>query len=256
MLIERMNDKYSADINFSLISDNLLIFTLIICLCCGDTYAQAFEVHYAGALKNFKMKNDISAKFDLQKLEGKSDLYALGAFENLKGEIQIFNSVPYSTHAIDEKIVFDATFNKKASLLVYTQIPSWRALPIPENITSQSQLETFIAQTATKSGIDARKPFPFLITGKAKGLSWHVIDWDENDSVHSHQKHIESGPNGHLENIDIDVLGFYSDKHKGIFTHHTTNIHMHFIIQDKTLAGHVDKLIPGATMHLKLPMVN
>lgn len=220
-----------------------------------DAFSEEYQVKHAGALKNFKMKGDISAKFALQDLKGKLGLYALGAFEKLKGEIQIFNSIPYSSFVFDGKLAFDTSFNPNASLLVYAQVQSWQELSISQSVSSQSQLEEFLAESAVKKGLNIERPFPFLITGKAKSLLWHVIDWDENDKEHSHQKHIESGPNGNLEDIDVKVLGFYSRKHKGIFTHHTSNVHMHFITKDKTLAGHIDKLTPGMGMRLKLPVL-
>lgn len=229
--------------------------TLILLICCCAANAYEYNVEHAGALKNFRMKGDISAKFNLKQLENKPGIYALGAFENLKGEIQIFNSVPYNTFVEDRKIIFDTTFEKKAALLVYSQVKSWQELSIPKNISSQSELETFIQTMAVKNGLNIKKPFPFLISGNAKLVSWHVINWDENDKEHNHQKHIESGLNGRLVDTKIDILGFYSNQHKGIFTHHSTNMHMHFKTKDKTVAGHIDKLEPGLNMRLKLPTV-
>jgi len=216
-------------------------------------HAEKYQVNYAGALKNFMLNGDISAKISLQNLEGKKGLYALGAFENLKGEIQIFNAIPYNSFVSGGKLAFDTSFKKKASLLVYAQVQSWQELPIPESISSYNQLENYIAEIAIKRGITIKEPFPFLITGNAKLITWHVINWDKNDRIHTHRKHIESGLNGNLENINVTILGFYSGKHKAIFTHHTTNMHMHFKTEDKNIAGHIDKFIPGKSMFLKLP---
>ena len=233
----------------------ICVLTLLMAFLSTAAHSEEYQVKHAGALKNFKMKGDISAKFALQDLEGKPGLYALGAFAKLKGEIQIFDSIPYGCFVSDGKLAFDTSFNQKASLLVYAQVQSWQELSVPQSVSSHSQLEQFVVEAAVKRGLNIEKPFPFLINGKAKSLFWHVIDWDENDKEHSHQKHIESGPNGNLENTDVDVLGFYSTKHKGVFTHHTSNMHMHFITKDKTLAGHIDKLTPGVKMRLKLPIV-
>lgn len=211
------------------------------------------QVKHAGALKNFKMKGDISAKFDLKELDGKQNLYALGALEKLKGEIQIFGSMPYHSLVANGELAFDTTLSKKASLIVYAQVPFWQEIAIPNHIATHARMEAFIADAADKHGINTEAPFPFLITGNAGALQWHVIDWDENDKEHSHQKHIASGLNGELEHVDVKILGFYSSKHKAIFTHHTTNMHMHFITADKKLAGHVDHLKPGQGMQLHLP---
>jgi acetolactate decarboxylase len=198
-------------------------------------------------------KGDISAKISLSELKDKPNLYALGAVENLKGEIQVFDGEPLIAFASKGKLSFDTSFDKKATLLVYTQVPEWKELTISNTITSYEQLETFIRESAEKNGLDVEEPFPFLISGKAKSLDWHVIDWKEGDAEHTHKKHIESGPHGTLTDTDIEILGFYSNKHHAIFTHHSTNMHLHFITKDRSIAGHLDGLELGRNMFLKLP---
>ena len=64
-------------------------------------------------------KGDISSKVDLKKFENFDHFYALGAIENLKGEIQIFDGKPYVTTVVDGKLVFDNSFNKKVTAKTY-----------------------------------------------------------------------------------------------------------------------------------------
>ncbi len=228
-------------------------FTLITLFILGAQQVKAFEVMHAGALKNFMRRGDISSQFELKDLENKEGIYALGALENLVGEIQIFNSVPFNTFTSQGKIAFDKSFTRNASLLVYAQVKEWKETKIPKSITSRKQLEEYIQQHALQSGINIEKPFPFLISGKSKLISWHVINWNKNDNNHTHRKHIESGPHGKIKNINANILGFYSTKHKSIFTHHSTNMHMHFKTSDHSLAGHIDEIVLGSEMVIKLP---
>ncbi|TKJ41633.1 decarboxylase [candidate division LCP-89 bacterium B3_LCP] len=223
---------------------------------CGTTYAEDYKVEHAGALKNFMHKGDISAKYSLSELQNKDGLYALGALENLKGEIQIFDGVPYNSFVSHGKLSFDTSFEKKASLLVYTQIKEWEESKISNEIISHKQLENYIEKIALQSGVNIEEPFPFLITGNAKSITWHVINWNPEDVNHTHRKHIESGLNGKLINVNATILGFYSNKHKAIFTHHTTNMHMHFKTDDNKVAGHIDEIELGRNMFLKLPKTN
>ena len=172
-----------------------LIMGLMIIGCSSQIcQADGYKVEHKGALRNMMHKGDISAKISLSELKDKPNLYALGAVENLKGEIQVFDGEPLIAFASDGKLSFDSSFDKKATLLVYTQVPEWKELTIPNTITSYEQLETFIRESAEKNGLDVEEPFPFLISGKAKSLDWHVIDWKEGDTEHTHKKHIESGP--------------------------------------------------------------
>ncbi len=215
--------------------------------------ANKFKVDYNGALKHMMHKGDISAKVDLKAFAHKDHFYALGALENLKGEIQIFDSKPFNTMVIDSTLRFDTTFDKKATLLVYATVNKWKSFNIPEHIVTYKELENYIEQTAKKHLITIDEPFPFLLEGTPKFIDWHVINWKDGDMEHSHEKHVNSGLNGTLKKKQVEMLGFYSDSHHAIFTHHTTNMHIHVKTKDNKLAGHVDGLTLEKGMVLKLP---
>jgi len=213
----------------------------------------SLKVEHKGALKNFMMKGDISSKVGLSEFKGKTNFYALGAVENLKGEIQIFNSEPFITSVEKNKLKIDRTLNKNASLLVYASVEKWKSITVPKYISSYEQLEEYIEKTAAENGIDIEQPFPFLLEGLMDSIDWHVINWKDGDTIHTHQKHKTSGLYGTLEDKEVEMLGFYSKSHHAIFTHHTTNMHIHVKTIDDDLAGHVDGLYLGSGITLKLP---
>ena len=230
----------------------LVVVSVIVLVVSCNSGNQNTEVKYTGALRSM-MTGNLQATASLDSLSVKPHLYALGAFENLKGEIQIFNGKAFNSSVQSGNLVFDKTFDKKASLLVYAEIASWKDIEIPSSIDSSKKLETFIEEQAKLLSINAKKPIPFLIEGKAESLSWHVINWKDGDTEHTHQKHKESGLNGVEENKEVEIIGFFSKSHKAVFTHHTTFLHMHFKSQNEELAGHVDDLKLGSNMILKLP---
>ena len=238
----------------------LLLLTVISINSCGtdkketaDNETNKFKVEYKGALKNMMHKGDVSAKADLNDFETSEHFYALGALENLKGEIQIFDSKPFNTMVVDSVLTFDNSFSKKATLLVYASVSKWKSINIPNTVVIYEQLESYIEQAAKENQIQIDKPFPFLIEGTPKSFDWHVINWKDGDTEHSHEKHISSGLNGTIKNRQVEMLGFYSDSHHAIFTHHTTNMHIHVKTVDNKIAGHVDGLTLGEGMTLKLP---
>ncbi len=234
----------------------LLLFTISITSCKTDHKESTnFKVEYSGALKNVMHKGDISSKVELKKFENIEHFYALGAIENLKGEIQIFDTSVYNTMVVDSALNFDNSFDKKATLLVYACINKWKSFKIPESIVTYKELELFISETAKDNQIKVDEPFPFLLEGKPKYIDWHVINWKDGDTEHSHEKHISSGLNGRLINTQVEMLGFYSDSHHAIFTHHTTNMHIHLKTIDNKIAGHVDGLNLEKGMILKLPNI-
>lgn len=216
--------------------------------------SKGIEVQYAGALRNIMHGNDLRAKVELGDFAETPNFYALGALENLKGEILILDSKPYLATTVDDEIAINQNFDAKATLLVYSQVKAWKSIEIPDGIESISELETFLVESVEEQGLDPEIPFPFLIEGQAVSLQYHVINWPDGDTEHSHKKHQTSGPHGTLENLEVEILGFHSTKHTGIYTHHSSNVHMHFKNMEANYSGHVDQLSLKAGMVLKLPM--
>lgn len=211
-------------------------------------------VRYTGALRTI-MSGELGPTISLDTLAQKSNLYALGAMENLKGEVQIFDGKPFNSVVNTKEIQIDNSYDKKAALLVYTQVQEWQTLELPAEIATIEDLEEFVFDNAKALRIDTTAPFPFMIEGKVMSVDWHVIDWNENDKVNTHQKHKESGLKGRLNDAEVEIIGFFSKEHKAVFTHHTTFVHMHFKTEDAILAGHIDALELGTKMQLKLPKI-
>lgn len=229
-----------------------LSFLMVLVNACNEKKDNDFEVGHAGALRTI-MSGNLTATVTLDSLESKPNLYAIGAVENLKGELQIFDGEPFNSKVQDNAVIVDSSFDQKAALLVYTQVSNWMDIEVPSGLRDKMELEEFIQKAAVEHGISTEKPFPFLIEGTVGSLSWHVIDWPKGDMEHTHQKHKNSGLNGQVMDRKVTILGFFSLHHKAVFTHHTTNVHMHFKTGDGLLSGHLDDLQLGDNMILKLP---
>lgn len=212
-----------------------------------------WKVKYEGALKNIMKKGDLSAHIQLEELRSFSNLYALGAKENLKGEIQIFNSKSFNSMAKEDGIMIDTSYYGAATLLVFASVEKWKETAIEDGVETYKELEKFIVKSAIHHGLSADHPFPFRIIGKVTSIDWHVINWKDGDMEHSHEKHINSGINETLQHTDVELIGFYSDSHHSIFTHHTTDMHIHFKSKSGDVAGHVDGLLLGGGMKLYFP---
>ena len=234
----------------------ILFFLFVIIMnSCSTSNNKEVEVHYYGALKNMMHKGDLSAKVTLDELKDMNHLYALGAVDNLKGEVLILDGVPSVSYVegndSSKIMMLDNSFEKKACLLVTASVEQWESIIIPNTVITYENFEGFVKKAASESGVNTDEPFPFMIEGFIKSFDWHIIDWPEGDTEHSHDKHIHSGLYGTLENQAVEMLGFYSDKHHAIFTHHTTNMHVH-VKSDKAI-GHADSFTLGENMILKLP---
>lgn len=202
---------------------------------------QVVSVDHVGALFNMMHKGDTSAKIGLQSVVNRSHLYALGAIEKLKGEILVWDALVLLSANDNGVVRISNDPDVQATLLVYAYVQNWKKLTELSAFSDAATREAKIAALAKEHGLSVDEPFPFLLRGTAERLSWHVIDWKEG-MEHSHHNHITSGPHGTKEKVDIDILGFYSTKHTAIWTHHSSNVHMHMKTVDGTLAGHVDEL--------------
>ena len=217
------------------------------------TPAPVYHVQQRGALSTLMHEGDLRAAIALDSLRHVPNLYALGAMENLKGEVLIYGSEAFVSSVQDSAVHVARDFKHKAALLVYVQIKRWQEIKILEKVQSMKALESFVAQTAKQRGLKTDEPFPFLLRGVIARLDWHVIDWAEGDTVHTHAKHKASGLHDKLEQEGVEILGFYSERHRGIFTHRESNMHLHMKTAAGNLAAHVDDLSLDGEASLFLP---
>ena len=202
------------------------------------------EVQVFGALKAMMHQGDYRAHIQLEDLNPQAGLFALGAMKDLAGEILILDGVPLHTRPNGDSVYMDKDFSGGATLLVASVVTQWVEIRVPSAIRDQKQLVRFIQTSAEKMGFGRQRPFPFLLRGQVESIHWHVIDGTKIQTGDSHEKHRQSGPHGMLRDVEVEILGFHSKNHKGIFTHHDTPVHMHFALKDYTLAGHLDSLVP------------
>jgi alpha-acetolactate decarboxylase len=236
-----------------MIKKHLLLCTCILLMTSCSTIKKP-DVSVYGALFEMMHQGNLTTRIDLNSLENEKHVYGLGALTDLKGEILIIDSKPYiSKEAVDGSIEISNSFNHEAALFVESKVEKWDSTQLPENINSISDLEGFLESIAEEHSLDIEQPFPFMIKGVIPSVDWHIINWPEGDSEHSHEKHINSGLSGSLKDTPVQILGFYSKHHQAIFTHHTTYIHMHLLTNDSNIAGHIDDIIFNGNQILHLP---
>lgn len=217
--------------------------------CKKDASSVLIPVESAGTLRQIMHEGDISAKIDLETLVGRPNLFGLGAAEGLKGEIMIWQGEAFLTTVAGSGLATYDGFRKKASLLVYSEVAAWDSFPLPPEVVDLATLEAYLPKAAAAAGIDAQNPFPFLLKGRPEIVSWHVIDWDPDDTEHTHAKHQQAGMQSGWKNTPTEMLGFYNQT-PGIFTHHSSNIHLHATTPDRRLVAHLDQAtgINGMTL--------
>ncbi len=211
-----------------------------------------FTVEHYGMLREIMMEQKMQSRIDLSTLKQVENLYALGAMDELRGEILIIDGQPVNSRANDGSLTIDTSFNSGAALLVKTEVKEWKVIEVDLDVSGLKQLENRIAALADQNEIDVDLPFPFQIIGTANRLEWHVIN-AADATERNHDAYKEAGLSGTEIQSEVQILGFYSNQHEGVFTHHGSYIHLHFVNQDRTKMGHVDELEFNGPIQLLLP---
>lgn len=209
------------------------------------------EVKVSGAMKNIMMKGDLNAYANLDTLP-KMNLYALGPIEGLKGEAVILNGEIYSSQKIDNRIINGKGKVSKMAMLVYSYVENWEAFVVSAKVSNYTELEALISQTAKQNGYDITMPFAFKIEAKPQSVNYHIIDWKTGVN-HTMENHKQFAFSGKSQNSNATFLGFYSDHHHSVFTHHTTNMHVHVLDEKSKNVGHLDDIKVNSMITIYLP---
>jgi len=226
------------------------VFTLLTTFFCYTANAQvSVKVH--GAMSQIMRKGDLSAAVDIDTL-ARQHLFALGPVAGLKGEIMVVDGTVYTSVRSGDTIQNVATI-PKAAMLVYSYVSEWKQLEKKVTISNLRDLEKMVEHSAKEGGVDTAQPFVFMVEAKAKRAGYHVIHW-EDGIKHTLDNHKQFAIHKEEKEQDVILLGFYSKHHHSIFTHHSTNMHVHILSRSRGIAGHLDDIqIEGpVTMHFPL----
>ncbi|HZL86054.1 MAG TPA: hypothetical protein VFD07_11835 [Candidatus Krumholzibacteria bacterium] len=104
--------------------------------------------------------------------------------------------------------------------------------------------------------MDVDKRFPFLLVGDFDDLEWHVVDGRRVDAGETtHQDHLLASVQVRRSRASATLVGFYSDKDQGAFTHMGSKTHIHCALDEPLSAGHVDHVTVPAGTTVKFPVL-
>lgn len=196
-------------------------------------------VKIVGAMKNVMWKGQLGSNINLDTISNKKGLYGLGPLSYLSGELLINDGKSYSSKVIsDTSMIVDESYKVSAPFFVYTTVNEWTEITLPTNIKSIPDLEKFIEKMTT----EYQRPFAFKLKGVVAKAVIHIQNLAKGTKVSSPEEAHQGQVKYHLAEEPSEIIGFFSTKHKGIFTHHDTYLHMHLITKDENKMGHLDEL--------------
>jgi acetolactate decarboxylase len=211
-----------------------------------------YKLWFIGGMRDAIMAGKREAMLDLRALKDQSHLYGVGPLDGLSGEVTIADSRPSLARVgSDKRVHVTENFEAGAPFFVWAHVPRWTDIAVSEQVRTYQELELFVGQAGKHAGLI--QPFPFVVTGRPRLVDFHIVDAkpDTPAGMAAHQK-IQIPFEIHEQ--EATLVGFWSDKHHGIFTPVGSNVHIHFQTSNNDNSGHVQGIDRGqGGMSLRLP---
>lgn len=217
--------------------------------------APSIAVETFGTLREMIHDGRTGARAPLSAALSRPHAYALGALARLEGEFVIMDGKVWESRPGEHGAIRTTTYAPaadSAALMVVSHVAAWRDIRVTRAIPIGVLQET-LAVRAAALGLPRSGPFPFLIEGPVTGLRWHVVDGRLlAPGPSSHEAHAKAAVHGVGDEANATLVGFYSDHHQGVFTHHDSEVHIHLLLTARGLAAHIDSMCvsPGAVLRL------
>lgn len=210
------------------------------------------DIKVAGAMKNVMWKGELAGIISLDTLSSQADLYGLGPESYLKGELLIIDGQVYVSKVLtDTSMTVERTSAIEAPFFVYGKVREWSQTTMPDSVGDIQSLERYLDEQSKS----AKRPFIFKLVGTVAGADIHIQNLAAGTKVSSPQEAHQGQINYQLEEKEVEIVGFFSTEHKGIFTHHDSFLHMHLITQDRQQMGHLDRVVfDSERLQLWLPI--
>ena len=206
--------------------------------------ANAYEVKAISAMKKVMKGTDLSANVNWDTIP-KANLFAVAPMNRLKGEVTIIDGKMHASQVdADNLVTIRNDWQVKSPFTAYAYVAEWESFQTTLTTNNVADIQNFIEEFAKDKGYDLDKPFPFRIKGDFDKLTYHIISKPEYQKKHNHKLHKKAKRIFDLQDVNGELLGFYSQQHEGVFTHKNKFIHVHFVNENN--AGHLDDLITKA----------
>ncbi|HEY8367843.1 MAG TPA: hypothetical protein VIM86_00860 [Thermodesulfobacteriota bacterium] len=227
--------------------------------------ALPFDIRVYGHFERMMRDAAFAGRVRLADAVSAPGVYAVGALAGLEGEVTAHGGrlfVSYGRRA-GARIV-PAPPDAEAALLVTARVERWVEEPIEVDLAAMPDIEAAVAAAAARRGIDASRPFPFLVRGTITGYAWHVLAGPGEPPGGEHGGRGGHGRRGGHAAADrvvrrgdrmaADLVGFYSGPAlEGVITHPGERIHVHLLDPGRTVTGHLDAFGLAAGAVLSLP---
>ncbi len=201
-------------------------------------HAQNGPVVASGTMRATMTQGQLAGLIQLDSI-ALTGYYGLGPLEYLHGELLLLDGKAYCARAItDSTMVVSVKPAVGAPFFVHQRVERWEPLQLPDSVKDLRTLDAFLS---VQFG-EASPPFAFRLSGQFIAVDVHVLDVPPGTEVRQRSDVTPHNKHYHLRDAEADALGFFSTRHKTVFTHHDAHIHVHAITPARDWMGHVEDL--------------
>ena len=216
----------------------LLVLSLSLLFVSCDNFRNSSSIEVVGQMRDVMWKGDLSGKISTDSLSHPNS-YGLGPIEYLKGEVLLFEGQTFISKVIDSVAHQVSQVNSiKSPFFVYSNESDLNIFSVDPSELSLKSIEELINSLY----FDYDKPLLIKIDGVFKDITVHSVNLPEGSSVSSPDQAHEGLTQYSYKNLIGSIIGFFSRKHKAIFTHHDSYFHAHFISDNRSIMGHLDSV--------------
>ncbi|MEZ4756726.1 MAG: acetolactate decarboxylase [Flavobacteriales bacterium] len=213
-------------------------------LLAGTALAQNAPVIPTGAMRNTLFNGQLAGLIALDSI-AQPGMYGIGPLEFLRGELLLWDGTVFvSEVGQDGVMTVERRGDVRAPFFVHQHVEQWMEVALPDSVVDLPMLDAFLTARYAAAGT----PFAFRLSGAITSVDAHIVDVPMGSVVNGPEDAHRHNKIHHLEGRTMDLLGFFSTRHKAVFTHHDTHIHVHAITAERDRMGHVEQLLltPGS----------
>lgn len=215
------------------------------------------KVQTTGAM-NEMGKTNFATQVWLDTLPNKAHFYGMGPYDRMKGEITVFDGKPFYASAFEEgKATVAQSWDIRSPFFVYANVLEWESFELSGPFTGLGSIQNQVATIAQRNGYDLNNALPFKISGTFDSITTHIVTPRSAD-VQGYKADVKQQVFT-FDTSSGSLLGFYSERHQGIFTSAKSFIHVHYISDDQTFMGHLDGIetrVKSLTLYLPVNQKN
>lgn len=213
----------------------------------------SLTVDWQGSLRAVH-HGEASATITISDLGDLSGVSAVGPVADLDGEITLLDGQVFVTRLRDGELVTRADADAPAAFLVWARVDGWQdPVALGASLADHTELEQRVETLARSAGVDVSKPFPFRIEGVVDAMAWHVLS--PLEPGHSDGHHLDAALKLKTEDEPVELIGFFSRSHQGVFTHRDAHAHIHVVTDDRH-TGHVDAIALEEGATIRFPAID